>query len=142
MRAKKAARFLIPLFPFLAVLYLLFPRLSQPADPAITALAPVEVVAEGQQELVGVAVAPDGTVYFSDRMGGVVYRLQPGEALATVLTGLHRPAGLALDAEGRLLIVEEMVGKSFAMSPTARSPFWRVESKHRAGSPFHPTRFT
>ena len=76
MRAKKASRFLIPLFPLLAIGYIFFPRLSQPADPGITALAPVEVVAEGQQGLVGVAVAPDGTVYFSDRMSGVVYRLR------------------------------------------------------------------
>lgn len=108
----KGSSFFLPLLLFFLGLYFFLSSPSEPATPStIEALAPVEVVAEGQQELVGLAVAPDGSVYFSDRMGGVVYKLRPSEPPVTVLDGLQRPAGLALDAEGRLLIAEEMAGQ-------------------------------
>ena len=120
-RVRKSAPCLLSILVVFLGLYFF---LSSPSEPAtlstIEALAPVEVVAEGQQELVGVAVAPDGTVYFSDRMRGVVYRLRPSESPVTVLAGLQRPAGLALDAEGRLLIAEEMAGQILRLEADGR----------------------
>lgn len=111
-QVRKSAPCLLSILAVFLGLYFFLSSPSEPAAPStIEALAPVEVAAEGQQELVGVAVAPDGTVYFSDRMSGVVYRLRPSEPPATLLAGLQRPAGLALDAEGRLLIAEEMAGQ-------------------------------
>ncbi len=77
----------------------------------ISALAPVQVVLDGQQELVGVAVAASGTVYVSDRGAGVVYRLEPPGYFTVALAGLDHPAGLALDGDGRLLIAEEKAGR-------------------------------
>src|SRR5262249_33348824 len=96
----------------LLLLPLLFlcPIVSEPAVTTINALAPVEVVVDGLKELVGVAVAEDGTLYFSDRSAGVVYRLA-SSGLRVVLAGLGRPAGLALDEEGRLLIAAEKTGR-------------------------------
>ena len=103
------------------------------ADQAITALAPFEIVLDGRNELVGVAVAADGTRYVSDRGGGVVYRLSPTGTVSAAVTNLDRPAGLALDANGSLLIAEEhrgrivRVGHTGALSVVAEgftSPRW------------------
>ena len=77
------------------------------ADQPIAALAPVETVLDGRDELIGVAVTADGTRYVSDRGAGIVYRLSASGALGRAASGLDRPAGLALDGDGRLLIAEE-----------------------------------
>src|SRR5439155_17711402 len=70
---------------------------SARADQPIAALAPVETVLEGRDELIGVAVTADGTLYVSDRGAGIVYRLPTSGALGRAASGLDRPAGLALD---------------------------------------------
>src|SRR3989442_113187 len=72
------------------------------AERQITALASVETVLDGRDELVGVAVTADGARYVSDRGAGSVYRVSAVGALSIALKRLDRPAGLALDAEGRL----------------------------------------
>src|SRR5438034_6852529 len=77
----------------------------------IAALAPVETVLEGRDELIGVAVTADGTLYVSDRGAGIVYRLPTSGALGRAASGLDRPAGLALDGGGRLLLAEERAGR-------------------------------
>lgn len=81
-----------------------------PPDP-ITALAPAEIVLDGRSELVGVAVAPDGTIFVSDRVAGVVHAVGPRGDGAISLGGLKHPAGLALDPAGHLLIAEEGAGR-------------------------------
>jgi hypothetical protein len=77
----------------------------------IVALAPVEILLDGHRELVGVAVAPDGTAYVSDRKAGSIWRLAPAGQLTLAAAGLRRPAGLALDADRRLLIAEQQTGR-------------------------------
>src|SRR5881396_3053423 len=77
----------------------------------IAALAPVETVLEGRDELIGVAVTAEGTRYVSDRGAGIVYRLSSSGALSRAAAGLDRPAGLALDSGGRFLIAEEHAGR-------------------------------
>src|SRR3989442_4596526 len=77
------------------------------ADQPIAALAPVETVLDGRDELIGVAVTADGTRYVSDRGAGIVYRLSASGAPGRAASRLDRPAGLALDRDGRLLIAEE-----------------------------------
>jgi sugar lactone lactonase YvrE len=72
--------------------------------------APVETVAEGFAQPMGVVVGPDGEIWISDRRSGEVSRIGPGVAQA-VVTGLRQPAGLAFDREGRLLILEEGAGR-------------------------------
>ncbi|MEX2148140.1 MAG: hypothetical protein WED01_14125, partial [Candidatus Rokuibacteriota bacterium] len=81
------------------------------AEPPITALAPVDTILDGRHELVGVAVTADGVRYVSDRGAGLVYRLDAGGALTVAAANLDRPAGLALDAQERLLVVEEHAGR-------------------------------
>lgn len=85
---------------------------------SILALAPLEIVLDGHQELVGVAVA-DGTLYVSDRGAGVVYRrkLEPPGQPTEAVAGLDRPAGLAVDRDGRLLIAEEKAGRVLRLEP-------------------------
>lgn len=84
---------------------------------SILALAPLEIVLDGHQELVGVAVAADGTLYVADRGAGVIYRLAPSGQPTVAVTGLDRPAGLALDPAGRLLIAEEKAGRVLRLEP-------------------------
>src|SRR5262249_12713534 len=87
------------------------------ADQPATALAPFDVVVDGRQELVGVAIDADDTRYVSDRGAGRVYRLTPSGALTTVAANLDRPAGIAVTVDGRLLIVEEHAGRILRLEP-------------------------
>ena len=81
------------------------------ADQAITALAPLDTILAGRNDLVGVAVTTDGVRYVSDRGAGLVYRLDARGALGVAASNLDRPAGLTLDGQERLLIVEERAGR-------------------------------
>lgn len=115
------------------VLWLLGPRAAHAPPPPIAALAPVETLLDGRQELVGVAVAEDGTIYVADRAAGLVYRLVPPNPPTVAVSGLDRPAGLALDDPGRLLIAEEQAGRLLRLEPSGaltvlatglKSPRW------------------
>src|SRR2546428_3041592 len=88
------------------------------AERQIAALASVETVLDGRDELVGVAVTADGARYVSDRGAGSVYRVSAVGALSIALKRLDCPAGLALDAEGRLLIAEEGAGRILRLEPS------------------------
>lgn len=81
------------------------------AGQAITALAPVEVVAEGFREPRGVVVDPQGNVFVADRDTGTLTRIAPDGTRAVVATGLERPIGLAFDPAGRLVVAEEKAGR-------------------------------
>lgn len=81
------------------------------AGQAITALAPVEVVADGFRELRGVVVDPQRNVFVADRDTGALTRIAPDGSRAVVATGLERPIGLAFDPAGRLLVAEEKAGR-------------------------------
>ena len=87
------------------------------ADQPITALAPVEILVDGRNELVGIAVAADGTRYVSDRGAGIVYRVAPAGAITIFVANLDRPAGLALSPDGRLIIAEEHAGRVVRVEP-------------------------
>jgi len=134
----------------LAVLVLAFSatRANQP----VTALAPFDVIVDGRNELAGVAVGDDNSLYVSDRGAGVVYRLTATGALTTVAANLDRPAGLAVAADGRLLIVEEHAGRVLRLEKNSsltvvaaglKTPRWIVVndddtlyvSAHRLTSP-------
>lgn len=104
MRARRFLAFTLVLGALLLVAALA-------AFQPISGLAPVGVVLNGHEELVGVAVAADGVLHVADRGAGVVYRLEPTGHLTVAVAGLDRPTGLALDAEGRLLIAEEKAGR-------------------------------
>src|SRR3989454_6760470 len=88
------------------------------AERQITALASVETVLDGRDELVGVAVTADGARYVSDRGAGIVYRVSAVGALSIAIKRLDRPAGLTRDAEGRLLIAEEGADRILRLEPS------------------------
>src|SRR5690349_2978395 len=132
------ARRALPLVPSVGVstLTVLVLALSGTrADQPITALASSEIILDGRNELVGIAVSPDGTRYISDRGAGLVYRLTAAGLLTIVVDSLDRPAGLAMMADGRLLIVEEHAGRVIRLEPNGtrtaiasglKSPRWVV----------------
>ncbi|MBI2828381.1 MAG: hypothetical protein HYX77_03800 [Acidobacteria bacterium] len=76
-------------------------------DAAISALAPVEVVALGFDELSAIAVDAYGAALVTDRRAGTVTRIGPAGFRQTVLDDLHKPGGVAVDEAGRVFVIEE-----------------------------------
>src|SRR2546429_9962267 len=74
------------------------------AERQITALASVETVLDGRDELVGAAATAEGARYASTRGAGSVSRVSTAGALSLALKKLDRPAGLAPGAKGRLAL--------------------------------------
>jgi sugar lactone lactonase YvrE len=111
---------------------------SVPAPPqAITALAPVDVVAGGFGSLRGIVVDPDDRLYIADRESGTVTRI--GDDGTRVLARrLERPVGLALDRQGRVLVAEERAGRVVRLDPggptpivqDVKQPRWLAVSEH------------
>ena len=79
--------------------------------PEPIALAPLERVLTLPGRPVGVVVAADGSVYLSDATLGTVHVVEASGRAHQLADGLHLPHGLALDSEGRLLIVERGRGR-------------------------------
>lgn len=88
-----------------------------PTQP-LSALAPVELVANGFKEPAGIVVAQDDTVYVSDRKAGTIIRITSDGRKVVFLGGLKKPTGLALDLAGRLLIAEEKTGRILRREPS------------------------
>jgi Bacterial Ig domain len=91
-----------------------------------------ESLLQTQGELVGVAVASDGTVYVSDVIHGEIFRVDMTGSATIITAGLRRPSGLALDGAD-LLIAEEGAGRVLRLTPTGaqsvlaggmRTPSW------------------
>ena len=89
--------------------------------PRIRALAPVEVVAARFEKPVGVVVdEAAGMIFVSDRQEGTVTRVAPDGTERLILRRLKKPVGLALDGEGRPLIVEEGRDRLLRREPSGR----------------------
>jgi hypothetical protein len=76
----------------------------------------VESLLQTQGELVGVAVASDGTAYVSDVRHGEIFRVDPTGSATIMVSGLRHPSGLALDGAD-LLIAEEGAGRVLRVTP-------------------------
>ena len=96
----------VRLATLLAVIALIPSTSTAPVGP-VTALAPVEVWADGFGDLQGVAVDADGAVYVADRSTGTVTRIGQDRSRTVVASSLDQPTGLAFDLSGRLVIAEE-----------------------------------
>jgi RHS repeat-associated protein len=92
------------------------PAPTHPAEP-IVAVAPVDIWAEGFDNVCGLAVDEAGNLFVSDRAAGTVTRIGPDRAQAVVVRFLKRPVGLAIDPEGRLLIAEEHANRVVRLEP-------------------------
>src|SRR2546429_453357 len=84
---------------------------SAAAEKRITALAPIEVFADGFRDPRGIAVDASGNVYVTDRQTGTVTRVAPNRTRTVVASGLQGPLGLAFDSTGHLLIAEQKAGR-------------------------------
>ncbi|HYE92855.1 MAG TPA: hypothetical protein VEA38_17625, partial [Terriglobales bacterium] len=99
---------------------LLFSATGSARTHHIAALAPVDVLADGFGDVVGLVVDRDDAVFVSDRRAGTVTRLTPDGRRRTVASGLSKPAGLALDAHGALLVAEERAGRVVRLDANGR----------------------
>src|SRR5207247_5471421 len=84
---------------------------SAAAEESVSALAPVETLADGFVDVRGIVVDAAGDVFVADRASGIVWRIASDATRVAVATGLERPVGLALDPRGRLLIAEERAAR-------------------------------
>ncbi len=107
----------------MAILLGLEPSTSHPDQPISSRLAPVELWADGFQDLRGIAADAAGSVYVADREGGTVTRIEPDQTRTVIASHLERPIGLAFDSTGRLLVAEERAGRVVRLQGTgARTP--------------------
>src|SRR5439155_6634048 len=87
------------------------------AAPAITALAPFEVWADGFDDVRGIVVDDAGGVFLADHHRGTIVHVAPDHTQSVVARGLDRPQGLAFDAGERLLVAEEGAGRVLRLEP-------------------------
>lgn len=74
-----------------------------------------EVLAEGFDQLMGVARGPDGAVAFAEWGGGRVLSLRSGK-VEVLAAGLDRPSGVALGADGDVFVAESGAGRVLRVS--------------------------
>jgi RHS repeat-associated protein len=99
-------------------LLLIVPSTAGGPAANVTALAPVEVWADGLRNVTGLAIDAAGNLYVSDAAAGTVTRVAPDRSRTVVVRGLDQPMGLALDANGRLVICEERGGRVVRVEAT------------------------
>lgn len=77
-------------------------------DPELpTSPAPVEVVHENFQDLAFLAIDADNVVFVSEVRAGRVLQILPDGRVQSVVEGLKKPQGLAVDVDGTLYISAE-----------------------------------
>ncbi len=76
-----------------------------------------EVLADGFDQLYGVAVGPAGVVV-AELGTGRLLRVRPG-AVDVVATGLHEPVGVAIAADGGILVTESGAGRVLKITAAA-----------------------
>lgn len=84
------------------------PSPPRPALNSIRTLAGANLEANSRRlgDPYGIAVATDGTVYFSDGETGLIWRLNQDETLAIIAENLNTPSGLALAPDGTLVVAD------------------------------------
>lgn len=75
-----------------------------------------EVLAEGFEQLYGVALAPGGAVVFADGGAGRVLAVQSGEVVE-LAAGLDEPRGVAVAADGTWFVAERGAGRVVRPGP-------------------------
>jgi len=69
--------------------------------------APLEVLVDHLRGPAGLAVAPDGTLFFTDAKAGSLSRRRPDGTLTLLRDRLKSPRGLARSADGTLLVLAD-----------------------------------
>jgi sugar lactone lactonase YvrE len=70
-----------------------------------------EVLAEGFDQLYGVAVAPGGTIVAAELGSGRVLSIRPGSRVDVLASGLRDPVGVAIAPDGACLVAEAAAGR-------------------------------
>ncbi len=68
------------------------------------------MLADGLNQLYGVAVAPGGAIVVAERGAGRVLSVQPGE-VQTMAAGMREPLGVAIGPDGACLVSETGAGR-------------------------------
>ncbi len=90
----------------LALAVLLLPASARQSKPMASARASVEILAERLGHLRGIVVDGTGAAFVTDVRAGTLWRVAPAGRPAVVMGHLKHPVGVALDREGRLVMVE------------------------------------
>ncbi len=91
---------------------------TAPATATVSAPPPPTVLGPGFGQPDDVAVAPDGTIYFSDFSGGRIGRMPPaGGQPVTVAQGLADPEGIVVLPGGSLAVVEQARNEIVRVDP-------------------------
>ncbi|MFQ5658012.1 MAG: Ig-like domain-containing protein, partial [Candidatus Methylomirabilales bacterium] len=92
--------------PLLSLVLLLLPTPAiAPTQPS--GQAPLELLLEGFQAPTGLAVAPDGTLFFTDEKEGSLFQHDPDGILTLLGDRLKKPRGLTRAADGTLFLLAE-----------------------------------
>lgn len=73
------------------------------------------VLAEGFDQLYGVAIAPNGTVFFAEQGRGRVLSLHSG-SVTELAAGLKQPSGVAIGSDGSCFVAESGGGRVIKLS--------------------------
>lgn len=74
-----------------------------------------EVLADGYDQLMGVALAPGGAIVFAEFGAGSVHSVAGGK-VEQLATGLRQPMGVAIGADGACLVAESGAGRVVKLS--------------------------
>lgn len=113
MRIRSAVRsFLVVLFAGGFLLILLITSLApSPRNPA--GKAPLQILIDGFRAPTGVAIGPDGTLFFTDNKEGRLFRLLdplgPEETLTVLYDHFKKPRGLVHGEVGTLYVVADEI---------------------------------
>jgi len=103
------------------------PARSAPPLP-VTTRGTITVYAQGAGEPDDVAVAPDGTVYYSDLHLNRVIAVNPRGQWTPVSPRIRAPEGLVALADGRVLVAEQETNRLYMLDPLTQvlTPFFSV----------------
>ena len=82
-----------------------------------------EVLADGFDQLYGVAITADGAVVAAELGTGRVLSIRAGQ-VEVIASGLHDPVGLAIAPDGGCLVAEAGAGGWSELPGPASTPWW------------------
>lgn len=81
------------------------PLVQAPSLP--TGKAPIELLIEGFRAPTGIAVSPEGTLFFTDEKEGSLFERQPNGTFFLLVNRLKKPRGIARSEDGTLFVAAE-----------------------------------
>lgn len=82
------------------------------------------VLAQGLNSPDDLALAPNGTLYFSDTGKGTIEQLNPNGTASVVVSGLVEPEGIVILPDGNLIVVEQGKNRLLLVHPGQPPAVW------------------